>query len=70
MLRGGGSGADEAPGALDVLRFGGGLADAEAQSEFSVELGMREVEVAALVESIHQGLVDGVTAAMAEADEI
>lgn len=71
MLGGGGcSGADEQPGAVDVAQFGGGLANAEAKSEFSVELGVREEEIAALIETIHEGLVDSVAGAMAETDEI
>lgn len=69
-LEGGCSGAQEAPGALDVGQLGSGLADAEAQGEFAVQLGVREVKITAVVEAIHEGLVGGVAGAMAEADKI
>ena len=62
--------ADEAPGALDVMQVSGGLADAEAQSEFFVQLGVRKVEIATLVEAIHDGLVERVAGTMAKTDEI
>lgn len=69
-LEGGCSDAEEAPGALDLGQLGSGLADAEAQGEFAVQLGVREVKIAAVVEAIHEGLVGGVAGAMAEADKI
>src|SRR5579864_2482793 len=62
--------ADETPGALDVPRFGGGLADAEAERELVVQFRVREVEVAALIEAFHDGLIDSVAGAMAKADKI
>lgn len=62
--------ADAAPGALDVLQFGGGLADAEAESELAIEFRVRQIQIAALIETIHDGLVDGVATAMAKADKI
>jgi len=71
MLRGGRcSGADAAPGALDVLQFGGSLADAEAERELAIEFRVRQIEIAALVEAIHNGLIDRVAAAMAKTDKI
>src|SRR5579859_742554 len=58
------------PGALDVPRFGGGLANAEAERELVVQFGVREVEVAVLIEAFHDGLIDSVAGAMAKAHKI
>src|ERR1700674_1605545 len=34
-----------------------GLPDAESKSEFAIELGMREVQVAAAIQPLHQELI-------------
>ena len=53
-----------------MFRLRVGLADAETQSEFSVELGVGEEEIAAAVETVHDGLIGGVSAFVAEAHKI
>jgi len=53
-----------------VLRFGGGLADAEAQGELPVEFRVCEIQIATSIEAVHEGLVESVATAVTEADEI
>lgn len=53
-----------------MLQFGGGLADAEAKSEVAIEFRVRQIQIATLIEAIHDGLIDSVATAMTEADKI
>src|SRR3984957_6658908 len=62
--------ADSLPCALHVPEFRICLAYAEAQSEFSVQLGMGEKKIAAAVQAIHDGLVRCISAPVAKAHEI
>src|SRR5258707_13910130 len=58
------------PRVLHVARLRVGLADAEPKSKFPVELGMREIKVAAAVQPIHQELIRLISRTQAEADEV
>ena len=53
---------------MPLLRIG--LADAEAQRELAVELGVREEEIAAAVQPFHDGLIRLVSTFVAEADQV
>ena len=53
-----------------MLLFGLGLSDRHAEDEAAVELGVSQIYLAALVQLVHELLVDVVAAAMAKADEI
>jgi hypothetical protein len=46
------------------------LSDAQAQSEFSIQPGMREEEVAAAIQAVHDGLIRRVPTFVAEADQV
>src|SRR5258707_14681046 len=48
---------DSLPGAFHMASLGVGLADAESEREFALELSMRKVEVAAAIQPLHQELV-------------
>src|SRR6266478_734895 len=63
------------PRAFHMPSLSVGLADAESKSEFAIELGMREVEVAAAIQPLHQELigmilVSTISRAQTEADEV
>src|ERR1700730_13045245 len=45
------------PGAFHMASLCVGLSDAESKREFAIELGMREVEVAAAIQPLHQELI-------------
>ena len=53
-----------------MFRFRIGLADAETKSEFSVEFGVGEEEIAAAVEAIHDGLIGGISGFMTKTNQI
>ncbi len=50
--------------------LGVGLADTEPKSQFSIELGMSEVDVAAPIQPVHQELIGLISRAEPEANEI
>src|SRR6266436_4742621 len=63
------------PGAFHMASLSVGLSDAESKSEFAIELGMREVEVAAAIQPLHQELIGTIlvrtiSRAQTEADEV
>src|SRR6266404_8018963 len=68
------------PGAFHMARLSVGLADAESKREFAIELGMREVQVAAAIQPFHQELIGlilvrtilvrSIRRAQTEADEV
>ena len=58
------------PGTLDVMRGRVRLSHAEPQREAIMQSGVGEIKVAAAIQTIHQRLVDVVSALVAEADQI
>src|SRR5258706_8899036 len=61
---------DQLPRPFHVTRLGMRLAHAKSQREFSVETGVREIQASALIESVHELLVVGVSGSQAEADKV
>ena len=61
---------DALPGAFHVLLLRVGLPDTESKGEFAIEFGVREVEVAAAVQPIHEELRGAISGAQAEADQV
>ncbi len=53
-----------------MFGFGAGLTDAEAQGQSACQAGVGEIGLAAEVDPLEDGLVGGLTAAVAEADQI
>jgi hypothetical protein len=53
-----------------VSGLGVGLADAQTQRQFSIQLGVREKEIAAAIQPIHDGLIRRVSGFVAEADQV
>jgi len=61
---------DSLPGSFNVAGLSVGLADAESKGEFAIELGMREVQVAATIQPVHQELIGLISRAQPEEDEV
>ena len=61
---------DQLPCVFDMLALCSGLCDAEAQREAVMQFRVRKIHLAALIDAIHDGLIDLIAAAMAEADEV
>ena len=62
--------ANPFPGAFHVPKFGGGLADAEADDITPIQLGVGQIEIAASIEGIQQRFVEGVPRAVAKAHQV
>ena len=58
------------PCSFYVTMLGVGLTDAESKCEAVIQPGVRQVEIAGAVETIHQGLICGVASLQAEADKV
>ncbi len=66
---------DSLPGAFHMAGLSVGLADAEPKGEFAIELGIREVKVAAAIQPVYQELIgliliSMISGAQTEADEV
>src|SRR6266536_3750904 len=61
---------DAPPRPLDMPGLGVRLPNAKAQSDFTVELGVRQIKVATGIEAIHQSLVRLISRAQSEADQV
>src|SRR5260370_24013385 len=61
---------DSLPGSFHVASLCVGLANAESEGEFAIELGMCEVEIAAAIQPVHQLLIRRISHAQPEADPV
>ena len=53
-----------------MFHLGMGLANAESQRQLSIQFGVSEKEIAALIKAIHDGLIGSVSGSVPEADEV